>query len=79
MKKTNFFFKSPFYKDWVFYIFLFFLAVSVSEGFSNVSSSGGVRTSSDDLISGTIDGILIVVFAWIPVPIINALRNSKKK
>ena len=79
MKKTNFFFKSPFYKDWVFYVFLFFLAVSLSQGFSNVSSSGGLRTSSDDLISGAIDGIMRVFFAWMPVPIINALRNLKEK
>ncbi|TSA58564.1 MAG: hypothetical protein D4R39_00210 [Methylophilaceae bacterium] len=79
MKKNNFFFNSPFYKDWVFYVFLFFLVANISNGIASVSSSGGLATTSGGLISGLIDGAFRVLFSWIPVPIINAIRNSLNK
>lgn len=80
MKKTKFLFDVPVIKDWLFYVFLFILASNVINGFSNVSSSGGISSSSAGIISGVIDGAFRVVLSWFPIiPIIYVIRKQFRK
>ncbi len=80
VKKTKFLFDVPVTKDWLFYVFLFFLASNVINGISNVNSSGGLSTSSVGIISGLIDGAFRVILSWFPiVPIIYFIRKQVRK
>ena len=80
MKKTKFLFDVPVTKDWLFYVFLFFLASNVISGISNVNSSGGLSTSSAGIISGLIDGAFRVILSWFPIiPIIYFIRKAVRK
>jgi hypothetical protein len=76
MKKTRFLFDQPVTKDWLFYVFLLFLASNVINGLSNVSQSGGISSSSFGLISGLIDAGFRVFLSWFPVvPVIYFIRK----
>jgi hypothetical protein len=80
MKKTRFLFDVPLTKDWLFYVFLFFLASNIVSGLSNVASSGGPSTTSGGILSGLIDAIFRVVLSWFPViPIISLIRKLVRK
>jgi hypothetical protein len=80
VKKTKFLFDVPVTKDWLFYVFLFILASNVIGGFSNVSASGGLSTSSAGIISGLIDGAFRVFLSWFPfIPIIYVIRKQFRK
>jgi hypothetical protein len=80
VKKTKFLFDLPVTKDWLFYVFLFILASNVINGVSNVSSSGGLSTSSAGVISGLIDGAFRVILSWFPIiPIIYFIRKQFRK
>jgi hypothetical protein len=80
MKKTKFLFDVPVTKDWLFIVFLFILAGNVINGFSNVSASGGLSTSSAGMISGLIDGAFRVFLSWFPIiPIIYVIRKQFRK
>lgn len=80
MKKTKFLFDLPITKDWLFYVFLLFLGVNVLNGLSNVSSSGGISSSSGGIISGLIDGAMRVLLSWFPiVPIIYFIRKKVRE
>jgi hypothetical protein len=76
MKKTKFLFDTPLTKDWLFYIFLFFLASNVFNGASNVVESGGPVLTSAGIISGLLDGAFRVFLSWFPViPLIYLVRK----
>ncbi len=76
MKKTRFLFDTPVVKDWLFYVFLFFLASNLINGLTNVAESGGPVLSSGGLISGLIDGAFRVFLSWFPIiPIIFLIRK----
>lgn len=80
MKKTKFLFDLPITKDWLFYVFLLFLGANVLNGLSNVSSSGGISSSSGGIISGLIDGAMRVLLSWFPiVPIIYFIRKKVRE
>lgn len=80
MKKTRFLFDKPVFKDWLFYVFLFFLASNVINGLTNVAASGGPVLSSGGLISGVIDGGFRVFLSWFPIiPIIYIIRKFFRK
>ena len=80
MKKTKFLFDAPVSKDWLFFLFLFILGVNLISGFSNVTSSGGLSSSSSGLISGLIDGAFRVMLSWFPlVPVIYLARRQIRK
>lgn len=80
VKKTKFLFDVPVTKDWLFYVFLFILVSNVISGFSNVSASGGLSTSSAGIISGVIDGTFRVFLSWFPIiPIIYVIRKQTRK
>lgn len=80
MKKTKFLFDMPVTKDWLFYVFLAFLASNVVSGISNVSASGGISTTTAGLISGLIDGTFRVILSWFPIiPIIYLIRKQVRK
>ena len=80
MKKTKFLFDTPITKDWLFYVFLAFLASNVVSGISNVSASGGITTTAGGLISGLIDGAFRVILSWFPIiPIIYLIRKQVRK
>jgi len=80
VKKTKFLFDVPVTKDWLFYVFLFILVSNVISGFSNVSASGGLSTSSAGIISGVIDGTFRVFLSWFPIiPIIYVIRKQIRK
>jgi len=75
MRKSKFLFDVPFYKDWLFYIFLFFVIGGSSNAIQRVSSSGGVNTSTFSLVSGSIDALFVVLSAYIPVVPIYFVRK----
>jgi len=80
MKKTKFLFDLPMTKDWLFYVFLFFLGANVLNGLSNVSSSGGISSSSGGIFSGLIDAAMRVLLSWFPlVPIIYFIRKKVRE
>ena len=80
MKKTKFLFDSPVTKDWMFYVFLVFLAANLVNGIQNVNSSGGLSTSPFGIVSGLIDGAFRVFLSWFPIiPIIYAIRKQIRK
>ena len=80
MKKTKFLFDTPVTKDWLFYVFLFFLASNFLNGLTNVAESGGPVLSSGGLISGLIDGAFRVFLSWFPIiPIIYIIRKYIRK
>jgi hypothetical protein len=80
MKKTKFLFDVPVSKDWLFYVFLLVLASNLFSGFSNMSSSGGISTSSAGIVSGLIDGAFRVLFSWFPIiPVIYIIRKQFRK
>jgi hypothetical protein len=80
MRKTKFLFDVPVTKDWLFYVFLFFLLGNIVGGISNVNSSGGISTSSAGIISGIFDAGFRVLLSWFPViPIIYFIRKLIRK
>jgi len=80
MKKTRFLFDSPVSRDWLFYVFLVFLAGNIYNGLANVSASGGLTLSSAGIVSGLIDGIFRILLSWFPViPIIYIIRKQVRK
>jgi hypothetical protein len=80
MKKTKFLFDVPVTKDWLFYIFLIILASNLISGFSNVSASGGLSTSSGGIVSGLLDAAFRVMLSWFPIiPIIYLIRKQIRK
>ncbi len=80
MKKTRFLFDTPVTRDWMFYVFLVFLAANLVNGIQNVNSSGGLSTSPFGIVSGLIDGTFRVFLSWFPIiPIIYAIRKGIRK
>ena len=80
MKKTRFLFDSPVSRDWLFYVFLVFLAGNIYNGLANVSASGGLTLSSAGIVSGLIDGALRITLSWFPViPLIYLIRKQIRK
>jgi hypothetical protein len=80
MRKTKFLFDVPVTKDWLFYVFLFFLLGNIVGGISNVNSSGGISASSAGIISGIFDAGFRVLLSWFPViPIIYFIRKLIRK
>ena len=80
MKKTRFLFDSPVTRDWMFYVFLVFLAANLVNGIQNVNSSGGISTSQFGIVSGLIDGAFRVFLSWFPIiPIIYGIRKQIRK
>ncbi len=78
-KKSKFLFDVPFYRDWLFYIFLVFVIGGSSNALQRVSSSGGVNTSSFSLISGSIDAVFVVISAYIPILPMYFIRKFVRK
>ena len=83
MKKTKFLFDLPVTKDWLFYVFLFFLASNVINGIINVVESGGPVLSAGGIISGLLDGAFRIMLSWFPIiPLVYLVRKlirSRKK
>lgn len=83
MRKTVFLFDKPVTKDWLFYVFTFFVASNIFNGVSNVVASGGPVLTSAGIISGLLDGAFRVFLSWFPlIPIIYFARKvirSRKK
>jgi len=80
MKRTRFLFDLPVHKDWLFYVFLLFLTVNVSNGLNNVFQSGGLSLSYAGIISGLFDGAFRILLSWFPyVPIIYLIRKLFRK
>ena len=80
MRKTKFLFDTPVTKDWMFYVFLVFLASNIVNGLQNVNSSGGLSTSQFGIVSGLIDGAFRVFLAWFPIiPMIYTIRKQIRK
>lgn len=82
MKKTKFLFDLPVTKDWLFWIFIVFAGANALNAIQRVNQSGGVDTSSFSLLSGIIDAIFNILFAYIlviPIYLIRkVIRKSKK-
>lgn len=79
MKKTKFLFDIPVSRDWLFYIFIFFLIVNIYSGLSNVVSSGGVDFSSFSLMSGFFDAVFRIFFSWVVIIPIYLIRKMARK
>jgi hypothetical protein len=80
MRKTRFLFDVPLTRDWLFYVFLFFLASNIVGGLSNVSASGGLSTTSGGILSGPLDAIFRLALSWFPmIPIIYLIRKLIRK
>ena len=83
-KKTIFLFDKPVNRDWLFYLFLFFLFANIVNALTNVLNSGGISTSAGGIISGSIDAAFRIILAYFPlIPIIYLIRklfrNYKKR
>jgi len=83
MKQTKFLFDKPVTKDWLFWVFIAIAALNGINAFQGVTQSGGVNTSTFSLVSGTIDGLFVLLsaFIWVvPIYFIRKLiRKSKNK
>lgn len=80
MKKTTFLFDKPVTSDWLFWVFTVSLGANVINGASNVVNSGGLVFSTGGIISGLLDGLFRVLFAWFPlIPIIYLIRKLIRK
>jgi uncharacterized membrane protein len=83
MKKTKFLFDLPVTKDWLFWVFIVIAALNGISAFSGVVHGSGVSTSSFSLLSGTIDGLFVLLSAYIwiiPIYFVRRLiRKSKSK
>ena len=80
MKKTTFLFDKPVTSDWLFWVFIVSLGANVINGSSNVVNSGGLVFSTGGIISGLLDGLFRVLFAWFPlIPIIYLVRKLIRK
>ena len=65
LKKSNFLFDSPVTKDWLFYLFIFFLSFRTIDGISNTVSSGGLSGNTAGIVSGLFDAVFGVFSAWL--------------
>jgi len=83
MKQNKFLFDKPVTKDWLFWVFIVIAALNGINAFQGVTQSGGVNTSTFSLVSGTIDGLFVLLsaFIWVvPIYFIRKLiRKSKNK
>jgi hypothetical protein len=66
-RNSRFMFDLPITKDWLFYLFLFFIFSNLVGSLNRVQESGGVNTSSFSLLSGSLDALFGVFIAWIMV------------
>ena len=78
-RKSRLMFDLPVGKDWLFYVFCFFVFSNFVGAFNRVQESGGVDTSSFSLLSGSIDAIFGVVIAWIMVAPIYWIRRLVRR
>ena len=81
MKKTKFLFDIPVTKDWLFWVFIVIASLSGISAFQGVMKDGGVNTSSFSVISGLIDGSLVIFsgFIWVvPIFLVRKLYRKVK-
>jgi hypothetical protein len=79
VKGTGFLlFDKPFYKDWLFYVFLFSLVSNLVNAMNNVSQSGGwAMNSYGSVASGVTDALFRIFLSWFPlIPILYFVRKS---
>ena len=79
MRQTKFLFDTPVTKDWLFWVFVVLAGLNGINAFQGVSQSGGVNTSTFSLVSGTIDGLLVLFSAYIWVVPIYFVRKLIRK
>jgi hypothetical protein len=78
-RKSRLMFDLPVGKDWLFYVFCFFVLSNFVGALNRVQESGGVNTSTYSLLSGAIDAIFGVVIAWIMVAPIYWIRRLVRR
>jgi len=67
MKKSKFLFDVPVTKDWLFYLFIFFLCFRTIDAISNTASSGGLSTNTAGIVSGLFDAVFSVFASWLMI------------
>ena len=80
-RKSRFMFDLPFFTDWLFYLFIFFLLSNFYGSYQAVQQSGGVNTSTFSLVSGSLDAAFGLLISWImvaPVYWIRRFLRSRK-
>jgi hypothetical protein len=78
-RKSRLMFDLPVGKDWLFYVFCFFVLSNFVGALNRVQESGGVNTSTYSLLSGAIDAIFGVVIAWVMVAPIYWIRRLVRR
>ena len=79
MKKTRYLFDSPVMRDWLFWVFCFFLLANAVNALQRVSNSGGIDLSPASAVSGTIDAAVQVLITWVMILPIYLIRKSIRK
>lgn len=79
MKQTKFLFDKPVANDWLFWIFVVLASLSGIGALQRVNESGGINTSTFSVISGTIDGLVVVFSTYILVIPIYLIRKFVRK
>ena len=72
-------FDLPIFRDWLFYLFLFFLFANWFSSFSRVQETGGINTSTLSLVSGSIDAVFGLLVSWMMVVPVYLIRRIVRK
>ena len=81
MRQTKYLFDSPVKRDWLFWVFCFFLLANAVNALQRVSNSGGIDLSPVSAFSGAIDAAVQVLIAWVmilPIYLIRKLIRKRK-
>ena len=79
MRQTKYLFDSPVKRDWLFWVFCFFLLVNAVNALQRVSNSGGIDLSPVSAFSGSIDAAIQVLIAWVMILPIYLIRKMIRK
>lgn len=79
MRQTKYLFDSPVRRDWIFWVFCFFLLANVVNALQRVSNSGGIDLSPVSVVSGTINAAVQVLISWVMILPIYLIRKSIRK
>jgi hypothetical protein len=79
MRQTKYLFDSPVKRDWLFWVFCFFLLANAVNALQRVSNSGGIELSPASVASGSIDAAVQVLVTWVMILPIYLIRKSIRK